>query len=1152
MALWRGRQPRLREASHHQMTYATVLQAEQSAMQARSGMQDVTASGNKKDRRKAKISVQHGIAYSYQRRFAFALRLQPGRARGSPFANDARFLSPPPQSVLGDMQANGIYVSQIEMGSPAENVGLQIGDEILAINDVATADRSLDELYTIMTVVRYIVLEVKKMRGSGAEAVPSVAEALQYQNPNQLSHKDEPSEFDVDGIVSSSSGINANQLVRNLLTSKPDVGLTVPLDNNNNPAAIISPSSLLPPKQAPRSKPLPATPTTAASKALPAAPASHPGSQTATATARPGPGSEPAPRSFDPPSGQSSASRQLWGSQAQPFVGDTSADSESDMETADPTTVANTIVNGISPLRSALRRPLRRAISAHGALVTTNPSRLPVQLYQGGASSALGRGQYSQTALPHRGYFEAPGRLQSRHQESRQPSVQPSSAASARDQASTVSSRQQRLQDLEAQANKLSSRLSGLLANTRREGAPEPNGSQLVNHHRPSAPASRTDGQSASSERPLGPSSLQAAQQRPQDRSRPLSFEDAIYAQRDNGEPPTFGPLFEIDLEPQQTSLGMRVAGGSATRLSALFVAHLEPGGAADRTGEVQVGDRILRIGQHDVAGLTQEQFSRLVTLQLSRTPYGQVPRIHLTLMRIGRTQWEQLQRDAGIARFNLTHKDPRQGDSISGSGNMADPPARGASADQSEGKGTTASRVGTAAKGQGQREVPAASTWTTEAAQIAERALVLAQRVEQRAEARVSASSRTGSSSPRPDRDVRSTRRAHTSENLTMDVGNQSLAKSAASHRHSAPSLASMMASSVYAYASTESLTAASPSTSRTGSPLSIRRTNSQPSQLPRQPNVRGHTQTQDHLPERANEQDGPQHEAQKDAQGEAQHQEPVHKSAQPQPQESVHKSAQPQPQDHGQSQDQGHDQFQDRELSGASTLSQHDHDAANAHLAGIENPHVGPAHTGPVLQSEAPQMPSMAAPQLPRDTRDAKEDAPSTSDRSDSFAALPESQVRPTRTASHEHVVPQEPTPSTQRRESMQIMLEQERRELATQQARQRSYSMALEQKRLEEVQRQHMEQERLQEAERRKRAVQHAQRRAELEAEEQAVEAEISAALQRRTSVSQSDPSRRERRASISQRTLEMRQQFLKNKNGGRNSPARRLPPRPDQAL
>lgn len=124
---------------------------------------------------------------------------------------------------------------------------------------------------------------------------------------------------------------------------------------------------------------------------------------------------------------------------------------------------------------------------------------------------------------------------------------------------------------------------------------------------------------------------------------------------RAHGLPPTMGEVVEAYLDRDTGGLGLRVAGGQDTTLGALFVAQVFPGGAAAACGNVEVGDRIIRVQGASTLNMTQADLRHF--LSTVATGGG---RLQLQLMRLGVYEWGRLCQAAGIQELDLERSPPK------------------------------------------------------------------------------------------------------------------------------------------------------------------------------------------------------------------------------------------------------------------------------------------------------------------------------------------------------------------------------------------------------------------------------------------------------------------------------------------------------------
>lgn len=150
---------------------------------------------------------------------------------------------------------------------------------------------------------------------------------------------------------------------------------------------------------------------------------------------------------------------------------------------------------------------------------------------------------------------------------------------------SQIGDRDSRWQHLENEAELLSQRLNGLLKSRKSaNGQPQSKQSDTAPASAPApvqAPMAELE-PSLKREIDNGGSGLA-----PSKDAFHLSFDSAVYIARDNGATATFGPVYEVLLRRTEAGLGMRIAGGSDTLLCGLFVASLDPEGAAASCGKV-------------------------------------------------------------------------------------------------------------------------------------------------------------------------------------------------------------------------------------------------------------------------------------------------------------------------------------------------------------------------------------------------------------------------------------------------------------------------------------------------------------------------------------------------------------------------------------
>eukprot|EP00045_Choanoeca_perplexa_P016271 m.218081 g.218081 ORF g.218081 m.218081 type:complete len:1276 (+) comp17213_c0_seq2:178-4005(+) len=633
-------------------TYKTILAAEQAALAQRVKVKEVggdSARGKRKDKRRGKIQVQQG---SFRKVGGISLHQETddntvttvtldrsiGETAGIEF-----------QSGDGFEKLTGTYIHHVDMGSAAEALGLHLGDEVLVINDVDVGNRPVEEVLSIVQAVNLVVLQIRKASlpdivawqagaSSGAQSVGSVNDAMQSQA--QVHRKQHSKHEALTLPLPDSPPANDSA---NKVTTEPERTITSPLNGHHRLA-----------------------------ETQPQTPPNRNMNGSAPQTSSPRNAND-----IDPTT-----------------VANTIVNGISPMRSALRKTPKNRTSSTSSKSKGA------RGRSVHFDL----PSTVPERTTSGQHPLAVRRGRPTPAPvpIPDRTLQATAGQTPRRQPiqplpllpDPVEPELARPHAASNPHPASNR--RDARLDTLNQEADAMSERLEGLLRASRRQSDPlttqgeraSPNASRSL-----SAGTLGTQGYSSPGVSPLLPvfgsdpsqeaglagdrlshepynSRVQALGREEQpwsararhetgtgaeladepeqdvvDWNASATLDKAVYLDRDGDQSPTFGPVFQVQLVRGLGGLGMRIAGGCDTRLGALFVAFVEPGGAADRSGKIAVGDRFLNVANTDVRGMTQDNLRRCIAAHLAAST-APVP---FELMRIGQAQWHQLQRVAGI-----------------------------------------------------------------------------------------------------------------------------------------------------------------------------------------------------------------------------------------------------------------------------------------------------------------------------------------------------------------------------------------------------------------------------------------------------------------------------------------------------------------------
>ncbi|EDQ88032.1 uncharacterized protein MONBRDRAFT_37693 [Monosiga brevicollis MX1] len=98
----------------------------------------------------------------------------------------------------------------------------------------------------------------------------------------------------------------------------------------------------------------------------------------------------------------------------------------------------------------------------------------------------------------------------------------------------------------------------------------------------------------------------------------------------------TSGPLHAISLHREtKCSWGFNIAGGSDTKLGAVFVTRVEPNGLASVKSDLQPGDRVLQVGTLSLLSSTQSEAWSVLKAQESR--------LDMVVLRLGSSKWAAL-----------------------------------------------------------------------------------------------------------------------------------------------------------------------------------------------------------------------------------------------------------------------------------------------------------------------------------------------------------------------------------------------------------------------------------------------------------------------------------------------------------------------------